>query len=281
MVTPVYEVERGIERAPAGPRVVSAIRWGAVFGGSVVGIAVYLVLTLLGIAAGFTAIDPQSAQPVGSVPLWTGIWGFISMLAGAFVGGWAAGRMSGLRRRMDGMLHGLTAWGLTALLFVYLTTTTMASLIGGTFNVFGQTVQTAGQVASETGGGVGGQLMQIITGTPGAPEVDQQALSVLQDRLSAGDRGGAIDVMVNQMGFSQERATQVVDQAMPLFSGGGETVEQAAETTTTALTAASWWLFATFIISLALGVWGGAIGSRGTSKRVWGNHADERHHTSA
>ncbi len=272
MATQVYDVERATSRRP----LFSAIRWGAVIGGFVAGTAVYLLLTLLGIAAGLTAIDPQAAEPVGSVPLWTGVWNFISMLIGAFVGGWVAGRMSGLRRRTDGMLHGLVAWGVATLFFAYLTTTAAANLIGSTFNIIGQTAQTAGQAAGEAGGGVMSQLQQLITGTEESPQVDQQTLSTLQDRLSAGDRSGAIDVMVNQMGFSQERAAQIVDQAMPLVGGGQG--EQAAEQAVTTASVASWWLFATLLISLVLGVVGGAMGARGTSNRVVGDYTEKRHH---
>lgn len=276
MATQAYELERPSVRRP----LFSAIRWGAVFGGVVAGVGVYMMLTLLGIAVGITAVEPQAAQPVGSVPMWTGIWSFISMLVGAFVGGWVAGRGSGLRRRMDGMLHGLVAWGLTTLFFAYLATTAAATVVGGTLNVFGQVMQTTAQAAGQVAGGGGAmsQLQQLITGTPGAPEVDPQTLSTLQERLAAQDRNGAINVMVNEMGFARDRATQIVDQVMPLFAGAGQQVEQAAAQATAGLTAASWWLFATLLIGLGLGVWGGATGARATSQRTVGDHAADRHH---
>ncbi len=274
MVAEVQDVERGMRRP--FPSTFTAIRWSAVLAGTVAGIATYLLLTLFGIASGLTAVDPTAAEPVGAVPIWTGVWSVISMLIAAFVGGWAAGRMSGLRRRGDGMLHGFVAWGLTVLLFAWLTTTAVASILGGTLNIFGQTIQGAAQAA---GGGVAGQVQELITGTPGGADISTESLSAFQQRLEAQDRNGAIDVLVNQMGFSQERATQIVDQAMPLVGGGQ--LQQTAEGAVSGLTAASWWLFAALLLSLGLGILGGAIGTRAVSNRTVGDHTQERHHFNA
>lgn len=187
MATSPYDVERMTGHRTTG--VISAIRWGAIFAGMFTGIGFYLLLTLFGVAAGLAAVDPQ-AQQVGGVSIWAGIWTFISMLVAAFVGGWVAGRSSGLRRRVDGMLHGFVAWGFTTLLLMFLATGAAAGVLGG--------------------------LGQAIQGAPG------QALG--------------------------------------------------------AATAASWGLFFSLLISLVLGVWGGAIGARGTSNRALGDHSDERYH---
>lgn len=272
MVTQAYDVERMTERRP----VITAVRWGAVFAGMVAGVSIYLLLALLGVATGLTAVEPAAAEPVGSVPLWTGIWSFISMLVAAFVGGWVAGRMSGLRRRLDGVLHGLVAWGLTILFAGYIATTAVAGILGGTLNIFGQTLQTAGQVAGATG--ATDQLQQVITGSGEAGEISPESMGALQDRLAAQDRSGAIEIMTSQMGFSEQRAEQVVDQAMPLFQQPGQQAQQVAEPAVTAATAVSWWLFVTLAVSLVLGIWGGAMGTRGTSKRTRGDHSDKRYH---
>lgn len=247
----------------------SWISWGAVFAGLVVGTASYLLLTLLGIAAGLSAVEPQAAQPVGAVPVATGIWTGISLLIAAFVGGYVAARMSGLSRLTDGMFHGFVAWGITTLLFAYLTTTAMGSLLGGAFSMLGQSLRGAAQVV--TGAPGGGQLETLIKGDSGGGNITPEALRTLQDRLQAGDRQGAVDIMVNQMGFTQERANQVVDQALMLFGQGGQASQQArqaADQAVSALATASWWLFFGILLSMALGIWGGAIGARSTSHRA-------------
>jgi hypothetical protein len=241
----------------------SAVRWSAVFAGTVAGVATYLLLALLGIATGLTAIEPgAAAQPVGSVPFWTGLWSLLSMLIAAFVGGWVAGRMSGLRRALDGMLHGFVAWGVTTLFFAFLATSTAANVLGGAINVIGQ--------AAQGGGGAADQLQQLITGTPGGADVSAEDLAALREQMTVQNRAGAVDVMVSRMGFSNERANQVADQLMPLFAQP----EQAAA----GLSAASWWLFFTLLLALGLGIWGGGMGTRGNADRAAQDHSAERRH---
>src|SRR4051812_7722861 len=87
-----------LEARPARRPYFSAIRWGAIIAGLVSGTASYLLLALLGLAVGLTAVDPTSAEPIGRVPLATGIWTGVSLLISAFIGGYVAGRMSGLSR---------------------------------------------------------------------------------------------------------------------------------------------------------------------------------------
>lgn len=265
-----------IESRPARRPYFSAIRWGAVIAGVVSGTASYLLLALLGVAVGLTAVEPQSAEPVGAVPLGAGIWTGISMLVGAFIGGYVAGNMSGLSRLTDGMLHGFVSWGATTLLYAFIAVSALGAVLGGTFSVLSATVQGAAQAAPEGAQqNVMNRLSGIITGSGGG-QVSAETLSSLNQALSAGDRDRAVNIMVNNMGFTPERAQQAVDQAMPLFSGQG--VRGAAEQATGALTAASWWLFIGLLLSLALGIAGGAAGVRATTNRIVGDHVSERHH---
>lgn len=253
----------------------SAIRWGAIIGGLVGGTATYLLLSLLGVAVGLTAVDPQAAEPVGSVPVATGIWTGISMLIGAFVGGYVAGHMSGLSRSTDGMLHGFVSWAATTLLYSVLTVSALGAVLGGTFKILSEGMQGAAQAAGG-GGNVMEQLAGSISGS-GQGTVNTQTLSALQQAMTSGDRDGAIDIMVSQMGFEPDRAAQVVDRTMPLLGpGAGQTARSAADQATGVLTTASWWLFIGLLASLALGIVGGATGARATGRRLVGDHTAER-----
>lgn len=253
----------------------SAIRWGAIIGGLVSGTASYLLLSLLGVAIGLTAVDPQAAEPVGAVPLATGIWTGLSMLVGAFVGGYVAGHMSGLSRSGDGMLHGFVSWGATTLLYTVLMVSALGTVLGGTFKILSEGMQGATQAA-----GGSGNIMEQLAGTissSGQGAVNTQTLSALQQAMTAGDRDGAIDIMVSQMGFEPERAAQVVDRTMPLLGPDAEqTARGAAEKATNVAAAASWWLFMGLLLSLVLGMAGGAVGVRATGRRLQGDHTAER-----
>ncbi|MEO6665716.1 MAG: hypothetical protein ABIO65_02945, partial [Nitrospiria bacterium] len=161
--------------------------WGAVFGGLAVGLAIQVLLTLLGTAAGLSAVDPQSADPVGTVPAAMGIWTGLSMLIAAYVGGYVAARLSGLPTRGDGALHGTVTWGVTTLAAVAIATTAAGALLGGTFNVLGQGLQGATQGAASSGNaniqGLLEQGRQAVDqalpneGTPGAGPQSREAAS--------------------------------------------------------------------------------------------------------
>lgn len=127
----------------------SRIRWSAVFGGFVVGISVQLVLTFLGLAIGAWSINLHESQPAQGVPLGTGIWTGLSMLISAFTGGYVTSRISGAPLRSDGMYHAAVVWGVTWLVFTWLTTTAMATMIGGIFSAFGTGLQSIGQAAGQ------------------------------------------------------------------------------------------------------------------------------------
>lgn len=267
-----------VETRTAGRRpYFSAIRWGAIFGGVVSGTATYLLLSLLGVAVGLTAIEPAAQEPVGAVPLATGIWTGISMLVGAFVGGYVAGQMSGLARSMDGMLHGFVSWGATTLLYLVVATTALGSLLGGTFSIISQGVQAAAPAVQQQAGQQGGMLNQLMSAVTqqGGADISVQSLNSLQEAISNGNREQAINIMVSDMGMERDTAAQTVDQIMPLASE--QNVQQTAQQATDVLTATSWWLFIGLLLSLVLGIVGGAAGARVNANRTVGDHSGERH----
>jgi len=239
----------------------------------------YLLLALLGLAVGLAAVNPQSAEPVGKVPMMTGIWTGISMIAAAFIGGYVTTRMSGLSRRTDGILHGFVAWGVSTLFFAYLVTTSVGSVVGGAFNALGQGMKAAGGTTAGAIGAVASspgaksKLESLITGSGGA-KMTKESAEKLQNRLSAGDRDGAITVMVKEMGFTRDRATTVVDKGMALFGAAQEKAGQIPEQTQQVATSAVsglrtvfLWLFAGVLLSMALSMGGGAVGAKAAAKR--------------
>ena len=127
----------------------SHIRWSAVFAGFVVGISVQMVLTLLGLAIGAWSVDLRDSHPAQGIPIGTGIWTGISMLISAFIGGYVTSRLSGAPLRSDGIYHGAVVWGITWLVFAWLATTAMATMIGGLFSAFGSGLHTLGQAAGQ------------------------------------------------------------------------------------------------------------------------------------
>lgn len=252
------------------------ISWGAVFAGLASGMGTYLLLALLGLAAELTAINPQAAEPVGKAPIITGIWTSISLVLSAFVGGYVAARMSGLSRMADGILHGLVAWSVSTLVFAFIVTTSIGSIIGGAFSVLGQGAKAAAGGAAATAGhvsrspGAQNQLESLLKGSSGKGDISKKSLANLQQRLRSGDRDGAINVMTGQMGFTRDRAETLVDQGMALSGSAQNLPEQArgaASSAVSGLTKISWGLFVGVLLSMVLGIAGGAAGSKAAMKR--------------
>ncbi len=151
----------------------SQIRWGAIFAGFVVGLSVQMMLTLLGLAIGAWSIDLRESQPTQGIPLGTGIWTGISMLISAFIGGYVTSRLSGAPLRSDGIYHGAVVWGVTWLIFAWLATTAMATMIGGLFSAFGAGLHALGQTAGQ---GVSTAVSKVAEKSTGIANVSAEGL---------------------------------------------------------------------------------------------------------
>jgi hypothetical protein len=241
-----------------------AIRWGAVLAGVAVGLSIQLVLTLLGIATGLSSTDIAQGESVGAGPL---IWAGISMLIAAFVGAYVAARMTGLKRKVDGVLHGVVSWAVTTLLFAFLATSAGGSLLSG---IFSNMSNMASATAASNAGGASGVLGMLKSQIGG--NVNADALKTLQGHLQAGRRDEAIQHMVSTMGVDQNRASTIVDQAL-IASGSAEKASPKAKATADravgAASTAAWTVFLAVALSLALGIAGGALGAVGARRTTW------------
>ena len=189
----------------------SSIRWSAVIAGVAVGISVQLLLTLLGIASGLSMTSVQEGEVPGAGTL---IWAGIALLLSGFVGAYVTGYMCGLKRRTDGMLHGVVAWAVTTLLFVMLATSAGGSLLSGVFSGVGSTSNAIAQ------GGAAGVLRALISNEI-ASEVSNEAIRTVQQQLANGQRDQAIEYMSANMGLRRDQASTIVDQAF-ILSGSPE-----------------------------------------------------------
>jgi len=243
----------------------TAIRWGAVLAGVAVGISVQLVLTLLGIASGLSLTRLSAGEAPGTGAL---IWAGLSMLISALVGAYVAGRMSGLKRKTDGMLHGVVSWAVTTLLFVLLATSAGGSLISGLFSGVTQGASTMAQ----SGGGITAMLNRQL-GT----NVNPQDMRTVQEHIAAGRRDQAIDYMSSNMGVRRDRASTIVDQAL-ILSGSPEQASPegraAADRAVKGASTAAWTVFGAAALSLVLSFLGGALGAMGARRTTWNEHLE-------
>lgn len=244
------------------------IKWSAVFAGWIVGLALQMAMTLAGLGLGAWAVDLHDASPGEGIPVGAALWTGLSMLVSAFAGGYLTARLSGSIHRSDGLYHGIVVWGVNWLVFVWLTTTAMAAMIGGAFSVFGSTLQTVGQALSHPDvpavSGTAGRVnlsvddlrreIESVLRATGKPEVQPEELQRdatrtfdrarqgeppsritdrslvdLRNKLAALDREAAVHFMVNKLGMSDAQAKDVVQSTIGLLGPAQDIVRGARQ----------------------------------------------------
>jgi hypothetical protein len=143
----------------------SYVDWPAIFAGSVVAVAIAILLTTFGAALGLSSITLDGSDSSSTMELvLTALWLVISMIAAYLAGGYIAGRM---RRRVetaekdevtarDG-INGLVVWGLGTVLSAVMLTNVLsfaANTAGTAVAGAGQAVGAVTQAAGTALGGV-------------------------------------------------------------------------------------------------------------------------------
>ncbi len=244
----------------------SVVRWGAVLAGVIVGASIQFSLALLGLASGLSLSHVAAGETLGTISLlWVGASMLISILAGAYV----AARMSGFKRKVDGILHGVVTWAVATLLILILASVAGSSLLTVLSGSVSLGVGTMAQ--ADRSGGVIGLLSDVLGKT-----VSVQTLKNLQEHIAAGRREQAIMVMRDELGVSADRAAAVVDQALILSGSPAQASAEGRQAADNAMRRASmvaWFGFAAIVLSLILSAIGGALGAMGAKRLVWNEEA--------
>ena len=297
---PVHSEHHEYEYGPTDyGRLSAAIRrvsWGAIFAGAVVSAVLHFLLYLLGIGIGLETFDPATeADTIGGFGAGQGIWLIISGLIALFAGGYVAGRLAGMPRRIDGALHGLVTWGVATIIALYFLASTVGTVLSGVRSVAGagaglvsQGIEAAAPAAADAVSagaqqvdlsGIQSQaqaLLRDVATTPADAGDDVQAAI---DRTLGGPgpvtddrREELVQTLAANTDLSEAEARQTVrqwetqvEQARTQLSQAADTVRQrapeVAENVGDALgTAALWSAFALFLGALAA-MAGGLVGS--------------------
>jgi hypothetical protein len=270
-----------------GTAVVKRMSWSAVFAGVVVVLIVQLALSLLGMGIGMTTVDPQQQ---GGMPgattfgIGAAIWWMVTTLIAVGAGGWVAGRLAGMPRRIDGLLHGLITFGFATLLLFYLVTSTAASLIGGTFSAAGNVLSAAGQgaggVASQISSQVSDQALSTVRGeiesalreagvNPQRVNLEQEAREIgrqlIQGELTQQDLERTATEMARRTGIPPEQARSQLQEWQQSYQqalGQAEQqARQAADVAASTAAQAGIWSFVALLIGGVAGAVGGMIGT--------------------
>jgi hypothetical protein len=266
---------------------INQISWGAVLAGVVVALATQIVLNMLGIGIGAATLDPVTGQSPSatSFSIGAGIWFALSGVLAALAGGYAAGRLVGAPKESTAGWHGLTTWALTTLVILYLLTSTVGGILGGTYRTLtsalgsvattvGSTAQTAVQVAapgvadpfstieqslrSATGGNDPAALRDAaITAVRAAVAGDQQKTEELRERAAqaiARAQNISVEDARTQVQQYEQQYRQTVDQAK-------QQAMQAADTAARAVSRASLLGAISLLLGAIAGWFGGRMGA--------------------
>jgi len=117
------------------------ISWGAVLAGAVVAMAVYMVLTTLGTAIGFSIGRDTRVETLAGGAL---VWAILTTALALFAGGWTTSQLTAGETKCESMVHGLILWGTIVAAMLWMTTTGVRS----GFNAM-LSVAYAGQTAAD------------------------------------------------------------------------------------------------------------------------------------
>jgi hypothetical protein len=180
---------------------------------------------MLGLGVGAASINPATEQsPLSGLGIAGVIWLVITTIVAMFVGGWAAGRLSGVFRRGTGMLHGAVMWGFATLVALYFVTSAAGGLLSGAAGILNNIVSSSSQVAAQS------------------PEATAQIREELRQR--------GIDIESLESQAQDPQARQEAEQR----------AREAGEKLAAGVATAGLFTFGLMLIGLAAALWGGATG---------------------
>lgn len=104
------------------------VQWGPIIAGVLTAIAILLILTVLGLAIGASALEPRDAGK--TLGAGAAIWGALSAIIAFFVGGWVAAKTAAVGGPGSGMINGLMVGATILALILWLTGSGIASVVG-------------------------------------------------------------------------------------------------------------------------------------------------------
>lgn len=266
---------------------VNEINWGAVFAGAALGLSAQLIFNMLGLALGLASfsLDANNNPDAQTFSSTAAAWWAISGIVAAFIGGIAAGRLSGSPKDTTAGWHGLTSWAFTTLAVFYLISSTAGAVVGtaaetattaaGTMaRTAGGAIQTAAQVA---GPAIGNQadpfssIEQNVRGSGQDPAaIREAAVSAVRAAVSSDPaqaeqaRNRAADAIAKAQNIPVEQARAQVQRYEAQYREAVEAtrkqVTAAAESTRETVASGSFWAALSLIIGAAAAWFGGRMG---------------------
>ncbi len=278
------------------------MRWSAVFAGTALSIGLWILLQVLGMGLGLSAVDTDDAGSLRGVGIGTGIWSLIAPLIALFVGAMLTGRLAGTRDRNVGAMHGSVTWALAMAVGLWAIVTLVSTMVNGVARAGSAAVQASSAVvtgAARAGASVdGGNVMSALgidsddlvapinqrLQREGKPQITPEQLeATVKSVARRGVRNGKLDrsVLVEELArntsLSRADAEDIANDVEARYNDvstrvqtrASEIGDKATEVGLEAADKAGKTLLAgglMMLLSLGAAVGGGALGARGRTR---------------
>jgi len=166
------------QRGHDSVEVKNRVQFGPILAGVLTAIATLLILTVLGLAIGSSALEPREVgEGVGTA---AAIWGIVSALIAFFLGGWVAAKTAAVAGVGSGLINGLMVGAAVIALALWLTGSGVGSLLGTLGSNIGDITAV---VQEETGS------------TDAAQQEAAQAQENVEEQVAAVDPNAAFDAV--------------------------------------------------------------------------------------
>ncbi|HLQ24660.1 MAG TPA: hypothetical protein VK138_02145 [Acidiferrobacterales bacterium] len=270
----------------------SQVSWGAILAGWVLAAGTAWLLYQLGAAVGLSIIDPAKDEAVMTrgFSYGAGFWIFLTWIASLFLGGLFAARLAGRSDNAVGMLHGMTVWGITAVVTILLGAAGIAGVAQGGASLIGGGVSLGEMAAGNSSSGanrsspmslgleaeIKQNISQVLAGAGGnvsqaninqaLNQLDSRALAAISARLLRGDTAGAKNMIALNTNLSRADVDKVVNGLSARMPQYKAEVEQAAQQATRYSAALLWVMFTSTFVGLGAAVLGGSMGAAAVAR---------------
>jgi len=232
-----------------------AIRWSAVFAGTALAVATWLLLHLIGLGIGLAAVDLDDAGSLRHVGIGTTVWSLIAALIAMFVGGMFAGKLAGSYDRKVAGGHGLVVGALTSVIGVG----TLLWLVTGVAGTIAhhRAVHEApvADVADDAGSLAAANERLRAEGRPGMTANELRAASRAIERHGRFDREQIIDDLTANTRLTRADAVDVASQISDQRPDTTVDAQKLADTTGRGLAAVG----IALLLGIAASVLGGVL----------------------
>lgn len=308
MITHADHLPAATASATADSSTHSGVSWAAIFAGAAGAAALSMILVVLGVGLGLSAVSPWEDKGVSATSLGvsTILWLAFTQIVASGLGGYLAGRLRVKWASMHGdevyfrdTAHGFLSWAIATLVTAMLILGSVSSMVGGT-------VQAGASMASGAASAAGGAAAAsadnsdpygyfvdtLFRDSRPAAVTDDAAHGVVTrifartvsngGQLAADDRAYLAQLVTQRTSLTQAQAEQRVDQvygqARQAVEDAKIAAQNAADTAKKVGAATALWTFIALLCGAFFASFAATFGGRQRDAVVW--HERDRNFTS-